>query len=68
MPWCPAITKNRCIPTPDQLGAMYPLGRVAEISEIADAILYLDQASFVTGETLPVDGCQSGAGETSPCS
>jgi NAD(P)-dependent dehydrogenase (short-subunit alcohol dehydrogenase family) len=47
---------------------MYPLGRMAEISDIVDAILYLDQASFVTGETLPVDGGQSGAGETSPCS
>jgi NAD(P)-dependent dehydrogenase (short-subunit alcohol dehydrogenase family) len=45
---------------------MYPLGRMAEISDIVDAIL--DQASFVTGETLPVDGGQSGAGETSPCS
>jgi NAD(P)-dependent dehydrogenase (short-subunit alcohol dehydrogenase family) len=53
---------------PDQLGAIYPLGRIAEISEIVDAILYLDQASFVTGVTLPVDGGQSGAGETSPCS
>jgi NAD(P)-dependent dehydrogenase (short-subunit alcohol dehydrogenase family) len=47
---------------------MYPLGRMAEISDIVDAILYLDQASFVTGEALPVDGGQSGAGETPPCS
>ena len=59
MPWCPAITKNRCIPTPDQLGAMYPLGRVAEISEIADAILYLDQASFVTGEPFPLTAARA---------
>jgi NAD(P)-dependent dehydrogenase (short-subunit alcohol dehydrogenase family) len=47
---------------------MYPLGCMAEISDIVDAILYLDQASFVTGETLPVDGGQSGAAETLPCS
>ena len=33
---------------------MYPLGRIAEISEIVDAILYLDQASFVTVKPLPL--------------
>jgi hypothetical protein len=41
---------------------------MAEISDIVAATLYLDQASFVTGETLPVNGGQSGAGKTSPCS
>jgi NAD(P)-dependent dehydrogenase (short-subunit alcohol dehydrogenase family) len=35
-----------------------PLGRLAEQSEIADAVCYLisDQASYVTGATLTVDG------------
>ena len=31
------------------LGALHPLGRMGEISDIVDAILYLESASFVTG-------------------
>ena len=43
------------------LKAEVPLGRVAESSEIAQAILFLlsHHASFVTGATLVVDGGQS---------
>lgn len=41
------------------LAALHPLGRMGEISEIVDAILYLEGAAFVTGETLHVDGGQS---------
>ena len=38
--------------------AMHPLGRVGEPAEIASAILFLcsDQASFITGTVLSVDG------------
>jgi NAD(P)-dependent dehydrogenase (short-subunit alcohol dehydrogenase family) len=38
--------------------ARYPLGRFGHVDDIAAAILYLasDEASFVTGVALPVDG------------
>jgi NAD(P)-dependent dehydrogenase (short-subunit alcohol dehydrogenase family) len=32
--------------------------RMGEVSEIVDAILYLERTKFVTGETLNVDGGQ----------
>lgn len=40
------------------LGALHPLGRMGEVREIVDAVLYLERAGFVTGETLHVDGGQ----------
>jgi NAD(P)-dependent dehydrogenase (short-subunit alcohol dehydrogenase family) len=45
--------------THDALGAFHPLGRMGEMSDIADAILFLDSAPFITGEILHVDGGQS---------
>jgi NAD(P)-dependent dehydrogenase (short-subunit alcohol dehydrogenase family) len=54
------------IQTPDHdpasykgLDALHPLGRVGEVTDVVDAILYLEQATFVTGETLHVDGGQA---------
>ena len=41
------------------LAKLHPLGRMGEIRDIVDAILYLDGAAFVTGEILHVDGGQS---------
>ena len=38
------------------LAAMHPLGRMGEVSEVVEAVLYLESAGFVTGETLHVDG------------
>ncbi|WP_332899190.1 SDR family oxidoreductase [Haladaptatus sp. CMSO5] len=42
----------------DQFVAMQPLGRMAEPSEIASAVVFLcsDDASFITAHPLPVDG------------
>jgi NAD(P)-dependent dehydrogenase (short-subunit alcohol dehydrogenase family) len=42
-----------------QLAALHPVGQLGEISDIVGAILYLEAASFVTGEILHVDGGQS---------
>ena len=41
------------------LESLHPLGRVGEVSDVVDAILYLEGAAFVTGETLHVDGGQA---------
>jgi NAD(P)-dependent dehydrogenase (short-subunit alcohol dehydrogenase family) len=41
------------------LAALHPVGRMGEVSDIVDAVLYLDGAGFVTGEVLHVDGGQA---------
>jgi len=38
------------------LAKLHPLGRMGEISDIVEAVLYLESAAFVTGETLHIDG------------
>lgn len=43
----------------EALAAFNPIGRIGETSDIADAILFLDSAPFITGEILHVDGGQS---------
>ncbi|WP_158932459.1 SDR family NAD(P)-dependent oxidoreductase [Acidisphaera sp. S103] len=57
----PGIIKSPMHPieTHAQLDAMHPVGHMGEVSDIVDAILYLESASFVTGEILHVDGGQS---------
>ncbi|HEV7852260.1 MAG TPA: SDR family oxidoreductase [Mycobacterium sp.] len=45
--------------THDTLAGLHPLGRMGDISDIVDAIVYLENAPFVTGEILHVDGGQS---------
>jgi NAD(P)-dependent dehydrogenase (short-subunit alcohol dehydrogenase family) len=57
----PGVIKTPMHPaeTHSQLDGLHPLGRMGEISDIVDAILYLESAPFVTGEILHVDGGQS---------
>jgi NAD(P)-dependent dehydrogenase (short-subunit alcohol dehydrogenase family) len=43
----------------DGLAAVHPLGRAGEISDVVDGVLYLEEATFVTGETLHIDGGQA---------
>lgn len=42
-----------------QLDALHPVGHMGEISDIVGAIMYLESAGFVTGETIHVDGGQA---------
>lgn len=63
---CPGAIKtpmiDRAIEKNPQLGeglvAMHPLGRIGEPHEIADAVVWLfsDKSSFVTGQSIAVDG------------
>jgi len=45
--------------TYEALAATHPLGRLGEIDDVVEAIVYLENAPFVTGEILHVDGGQS---------
>ena len=58
-----AVAPGLTIATPDydaaqmeRLGEMMPLGRLPQAEEIAQAVLYLTEASAITGQTLYVDG------------
>jgi NAD(P)-dependent dehydrogenase (short-subunit alcohol dehydrogenase family) len=41
------------------LAAMHPLGRMGSMADIVEGALYLEKATFVTGEVLHIDGGQS---------
>ncbi|WP_298270787.1 SDR family oxidoreductase [uncultured Bradyrhizobium sp.] len=45
--------------THDYLAKLHPVGRMGEMKDIVDAVLFLEGAGFVTGEILHVDGGQS---------
>jgi NAD(P)-dependent dehydrogenase (short-subunit alcohol dehydrogenase family) len=42
--------------TYEALKGLHPMGRMGEIQEVVDAILFLTDATFTTGEILHVDG------------
>ncbi|MEU9895193.1 SDR family NAD(P)-dependent oxidoreductase [Streptomyces phaeochromogenes] len=41
------------------LAGLHPVGRMGEQSDIVDAVIYLENAPFVTGEILHIDGGMS---------
>ncbi|MFJ6080707.1 SDR family NAD(P)-dependent oxidoreductase [Streptomyces sp. NPDC092369] len=45
--------------THEFLAALHPVGRMGEVSDVVDAVLYLEAAPYVTGEILHVDGGMS---------
>jgi len=57
----PGIVKTPMHPpqTHAALSGLHPLGRMGEMEEIVDAVLFLEKAAFVTGEILHVDGGQA---------
>jgi NAD(P)-dependent dehydrogenase (short-subunit alcohol dehydrogenase family) len=55
----PGVIKTPAHDAASYEGMAGPIGRIGEVSDIVDAILYLEQATFVTGETLHVDGGQA---------
>jgi NAD(P)-dependent dehydrogenase (short-subunit alcohol dehydrogenase family) len=48
----------------DQIAAVVPLGRIGDLGEVAATVAWLasDQASFITGATIPIDGGKTAAG------
>jgi NAD(P)-dependent dehydrogenase (short-subunit alcohol dehydrogenase family) len=54
----PGVIKTPMNPpeTHAALAALHPVGRMGEVNEVVEAVLYLESAGFVTGETLRVDG------------
>ncbi len=56
----PGIIKTPMHPeaTHATLAGLHPLGRMGEIREVVEAVLFLEQAGFVTGEILRIDGGQ----------
>jgi len=45
-----------------ELAKRHPLGRVGDVSDVVDGVLYLERATFVTGATLRIDGGRAAGG------
>ena len=56
----PGVIKTPMHPveTHAQLAGLHPMGRLGDIDEIVHAVVFLEEAEFVTGEILHVDGGQ----------
>jgi NAD(P)-dependent dehydrogenase (short-subunit alcohol dehydrogenase family) len=63
---CPGVIRTpmferaleRQVATEEAIRAMHPVGRIGEVDEVANAVLYLcsDESPFVTGHALAIDG------------
>jgi NAD(P)-dependent dehydrogenase (short-subunit alcohol dehydrogenase family) len=60
----PGVVNTSLLPPEmrEMLTAMQPFGRMGETHDIVDAVVYLEQAPFVTGEILRVDGAAFSGG------
>jgi 3-oxoacyl-[acyl-carrier protein] reductase len=62
------IDSHRLVSLPeqvrDQIAAVVPLGRIGDPGEVAATVAWLasEQASFITGATIPIDGGKTAAG------
>jgi NAD(P)-dependent dehydrogenase (short-subunit alcohol dehydrogenase family) len=56
----PGIIKTPMHPveTHAAMAALHPVGRMGEVRDVVEAVLFLESAPFVTGEILHVDGGQ----------
>ena len=56
----PGVIKTPMNPveTHAELAELHPLGRMGDIDEVVHAVVFLEEAKFVTGEILHVDGGQ----------
>lgn len=52
-------TPMHSVESHEALAELHPLGRMGEAHEVVDAVLFLDSAEFITGETIYVDGGQN---------
>jgi len=43
----------------EHLGGQLPLGRPGQVSDVVDAVLFLESSPYITGEILHIDGGQS---------
>ena len=41
------------------IAALHPIGRAGDVADVVRGLMYLESATFVTGETLHIDGGQS---------